>query len=160
MLPESRLPLPPRTPSFWPGEPRGVSGTAPKEGPPTHSAATTANAVVAPEGFPAQESVSFDKLLTPVVPAGWPENDEESVVPSADVEHTFWTAPPAYSTPPDEPFVELPPARLSWARSMLMQVLFMIILFGVAMLLCYEISVAYHLPWIDPRRLVARLRSG
>ena len=190
VLPRNRLPAPPRTPSFPAGE-RRVSGTVPKY-------AATANSATAPEaapkppqtlapspalpaeGFRAEEPVSFDKRLTPVVPALWPEpvtaranlapisvspasqpGPAISVSPApASSEHPFWDTPPAYSMPPADLVSQRPLPKPSRARALLTKLVFMLILCAVAMLLCYEISVAYHLPWLDPRLLAGRLLSG
>jgi hypothetical protein len=75
-------------------------------------------------------------------------------------EHAFWDAPPAYSMPPADLVSQRPLPNPSWARSLLTRLVFVLILCAAATLLCYEISVAYHLPWLDPRLLAARFRSG
>ena len=59
------IPRPPRVPSIGPGQP-GASGTRRVEMP-----------VVPKDEFPPEEPTSFDTRRTPVVPARWPEQDDE-----------------------------------------------------------------------------------
>jgi hypothetical protein len=62
--------------------------------------------------------------------------------------------------PPANLFSERPHRKASGARSLLTKFLFVAVISAIAMLLCYEISVAFRLPQLDPRVLFRHLRSG
>ena len=131
--------------------------------------------------FRAEESPSYDKRLTPVVPASWPENEPVdlhseppapqavavtpsqraisiSLTPPAGAEPVFWDTAPKYSVPPAS-FSEPPLPQPSRRRARITKFLFTGIV-GIAIaLLYYEASIAYHVPWQDPRLLIDRIRS-
>ena len=166
-----RFPRPPRTPSLGVGAVGAVSGTQRVQAPQASD-----------EGvFPAEEPSSFDTRRTPVVPAQWPERagDERATLPapspepapSAEVKITvaerqegdvgdpgFFEAPPKYSAPPEVLVSEPPRPRPSPLRWMLTRLLFGLVLCAIATLACYELTIAFHLPWLDPRLLLGRLR--
>jgi hypothetical protein len=184
-----------------------VSGTQPRPlGATEHTPARSGPAPVAREEFRLEEPSSFDKRLTPVVPASWPENEppgagataqpeepigadatvrpEEStsaasvppapettavtpsqrsisisLTPSAGSEPVFWDTAPKYSVPPASLVSEHPLPPPSPRRARLTKLLFAAIV-GVALgLLYYEASIAYHVPWQNPRLLVQRVQS-
>jgi hypothetical protein len=153
-LPQNRLPLPPRAPaiplseqraisrpgSIHPGQPP-ISATVPKASwqPPREPAPS----LDLPVEFWAEEPVSFDRRLTPVVPAFRPENH-----------------PAPSSAPAAKRVAVAPRSRPSWAWARLGQPLFLVTLFAAVMLLCHVISVVYHVPWLDPQPLFDRWRPG
>ena len=85
-LPQNRLPLPPRTPPVPLSEHRAISrrasrhpeaeppasATVPKA--PRHPSREPLPSIDLPVEFWPEEPASFDRRLTPVVPALWPEN--------------------------------------------------------------------------------------
>jgi hypothetical protein len=58
----------------------------------------------------------------------------------------------------NDPDVELLPLRRSPLRSFIAKFLFTAIFATALALLSYELSTAYHIPWLDPRNLVAKAR--
>jgi hypothetical protein len=185
-LPEGdRFPSPPRAPELAAGEARRLSGKQARpadsdspivtvSGPvPRRSGPSPAGAVE----FRAEEAPSYDKRLTPVVPASWPESEPVephsepavavtpsqraisiSLNPPAGAEPVFWDTAPKYSVPPAS-FSEPPLPQPSRRRAVITKVLFTGIVGIVIALLYYEASIAYHVPWQDPRLLIDRIRS-
>jgi hypothetical protein len=153
-LPQNRLPLPPRTPatplseqraisrpgSIHPGPPP-ISATVPKA--PRQPPREPAPSLDLPVEFWAEEPASFDRRLTPVVPAFRPE---KRAAPS--------------SAPPVKRAAVEPRPRPSWAWSLLGQLFFLVTLCAGVTLLCHVISVVYHVPWLAPQPLFDRLRRG
>ena len=217
-LDRHRLPESPRTPSPPLGDGRHVSGPSP---------------ALAPERFAPDEAPSFDRRLTPVVPASWPESESVgsnappmspaiapspdggvstergperaattpepdatppmhdgptiattssvpagemteageatavtpsqrkisiSLAPSPASEHSFFEMPPKYSVPPPTFLSEPPRPKPSRARSLTTKLLFVLALCAAVTLLCYEVAIAYQVPWLDPRWLIQRIR--
>jgi hypothetical protein len=153
-----------------------------------------AASLLATKRFAPEES--FDKRLTPVVPA--PEHPSTrpgpdgvtlealsasvpagetkeageatavtpsqrkisiSLAPSPTSEHSFFDMPPKYSVPPPS-FSEPPLPKPSRLRSLSTKFLFVLALCAAVTLLCYEVSIAYRIPWLDPRSLIGRIRFG
>ena len=82
-----------------------------------------------------------------------------SLAPSPTSDHPFWDSPPKYSVPP--PILSEPPLpKPSRRRSLTAKLLFTGVLFAAVALLCYEASIVYHVPWLDPRWLMSRIRLG
>lgn len=189
---------------------------------------------LATERFAPDEVASFDKRLTPVVPAPWPESESAanatpmspgiapitdggvsttpgperaaatpeqdstrpvpdgptiattssvpagemtesgeatavtpsqrkisiSLAPSPASEHSFFEMPPKYSVPPPSFLSEPPRPKPSHARALTTKLLFVIALCAAITLLCYEVSIAYQVPWLDPRWLIGQIRFG
>jgi len=97
-----------------------------------------------PVEFWPEEPASFDRRLTPVVPALWPENRVPLVSQGG----------PAAKLGADQRR-----ARPSRAWPLAGQLFFLVTLFAAVTLLCYVISVVYQVPWLDPRPLLDRLRA-
>ena len=215
-LDRHRLPESPRTPAVPLGDGRHLSGPSP--------ALTT-------ERFAPDEAPSFDKRLTPVVPAPLPESEyvganamptspalaptadsgvsteraagtlaqdstrpapdgpttattssipavemteageatavtpsqrkiSISLAPSPASEQSFFETPPKYSVPPPIFLSEPPRPKPSRARSLTTKLLFVLALCAAITLLCYEVSIAYQVPWLDPRWLIGQIRFG
>ena len=155
-LPQNRLPLPPRTPPVPLSEQRAISrpasrhpeaeppasATVPKA--PRHPSREPLPSIDLPVEFWPEEPASFDRRLTPVVPAFWPENRVPPVSQSG----------PAAKLEADQRR-----ARPSWAWSLAGELSSLVTLCAALTLLCYVISVVYQVPWLDPRPLLDRLRA-
>jgi hypothetical protein len=83
-----------------------------------------------------------------------------SLAPSPASEHSFFETPPKYSVPPPSFLSEPPRPTPSRARSLTTKLLFVVALCAAITLLCYEVSIAYQVPWLDPRWLIAQIRFG
>jgi hypothetical protein len=57
------------------------------------------------------------------------------------------------------PLSSYPPVRHPPRRSLLAKLLFWAIFCGAVILLAYEMSIMFQLPWLDPRRLFARVQQ-
>jgi hypothetical protein len=134
--------------------------------------------------FSSEEPPSFGSRLTPVVPPpGFPSE------PGPDpFGATVASSPPAYGTPesemaafplaresrsdlrveamealrvesPPDPPLDLPPVRRPLGRSIVAKVLFLAIFSAAMVLLAYEISVVFHIPWLDVRWVLAQIQK-
>ena len=96
------IPRPPRVPSIGPGQPGAASGTRRVEIP-----------AVPKDEFPPEEPTSFDTRRTPVVPARWPEQDDEPRSTQAALDIEIETPPKSdtasASAPVPSPPVASPP---------------------------------------------------
>ena len=81
-----------------------------------------------------------------------------SLAPSP-VSDSFFETPPKYSLPPPS-FSEPPLPKPSRRRSLATKLLFVFAIFAAVTLLCYEVSIAYRVPWLDPRWIIDRIRFG
>jgi len=181
---QGRLPSPPRTPSFDPSNPGAVSGTrlipaAPRDGEfPAEepSSFDTRRTPVVPAKWPVSDDESRPTRPPPegpTVESGTPEVDGTaardasaaapapvsqavsiSLVPPANGEPDFFETPPQYSIAPPFVIAEPPTVPASPLRTMLSKLLFTTIACAVVILLSYEVSVALHVPALDPRRLL------
>jgi hypothetical protein len=106
-----RFPPPPRAPSLS-GGPRSASGTQPRSGTESSPAALeqpvlhrSGPSPAHTHAFRAEEPPSFDKRLTPVVPASWPEHEASTAkAPRVALE------PAAVSTSEPPPLISVKPA--------------------------------------------------
>jgi hypothetical protein len=83
-----------------------------------------------------------------------------SLAPSPTSEHSFFDMPPKYSVPPPSFVSEPPLPKPSRMRSLTTRLLFVFAFCAAVTLLWYELSIAYGVPWLDPRSLIERIRFG
>jgi hypothetical protein len=140
-----------------------------------------------PDQFPENEPPSFGSRLTPVVPIpAWPSElattrppafqsqqppppreaaddyPEIEAFPLSRVSHPELHLDPVQYPPDESPLEEpeeefIPPRSLF--RSIFTKLLFTLIFSGVLVLLAYELSLKFGIPWLDVRRLIAAARG-
>jgi hypothetical protein len=154
-LDDHRLPTPPRIPSVAPDDGGHVSDALPR---PSGGVHPDGHAVAALSETAAADEIAEAGPTTAVTPSQ--RTISISLTPSPTSEHPFWDTPPKYSLPPPSFVSEPPRPKPSRARSLTSKLLFVVVFFCAATLLGYAVSIEYHVPWLDPRWLLARLRLG